>query len=198
MCIPSSPLHLSSSSATVALMSTTYPFHLSIYTTHETSGFSHQYSWRNCLVLHGVPDDVNAERAVLDICNNKLGIAIGHVYIDRTVRLSAPDSSDHKDGARPQPIIVKCTSYRARQDVFMAKRRLKGTKVMFMENLTKRRIYLLNRAKSLCSFIAAWTSNGRIICFLAKGGQNPSTLSKISETSSLTNNPTERTDSLLL
>ena len=60
--------------------------------------------------------------------------------IDRAHRLGTPDSNVRKDGARPQPIIVKFTSYRARQDVFMAKRRLKGTKVVITENLTRRRI----------------------------------------------------------
>ena len=128
-----------------------------------------QYSRRNCLVLHGVPSDVNAERAVLDLCNTKLGIAIGPDCIDRTHRLGAPDSSAHNEGARPQPIIVKFTSYRARQDVFMAKRRLKGTKVVITENLTKRRIELLNRAKGLRNVNAAWTSDGRIICLLGNG-----------------------------
>ena len=56
---------------------------------------------------------MNAERAVLDLCNTKLGIAIGPDCIDRTHRLGAPDSSAHNEGARPQPIIVKFTSYRA-------------------------------------------------------------------------------------
>ena len=46
-----------------------------------------QYSRRNCLVLQGVPSDVNAELAVLDLCNTKLGIAIGPDCIDRTNRL---------------------------------------------------------------------------------------------------------------
>ena len=113
--------------------------------------------------------DVNAERAVLDLCNTKLGIAIGPDCIDRTHRLGAPDSSAHNEGARPQPIIVKFTSYRARQDVFMAKRRLKGTKVVITENLTKRRFELLNRAKGLRNVNAAWTSDGRIICLLGNG-----------------------------
>ena len=128
-----------------------------------------QYSRRNCLVMHGVPNDVNAEHAVLDLCNNKLGIAIGPECIDRAHRLGTPDSTVRKDGARPQPIIVKFTSYRARQDVFMAKRRLKGTKVVITENLTRRRIDLLNRAKGLQSVNAAWTSDGRIICLLGNG-----------------------------
>ena len=95
---------------------------------------------------------------MLDLCNNKLGIAIGPECIDRAHRLGTPDSTVHKDGARPQPIIVKLTSYRARQDVFMAKRRLKGTKVVITENLTRRRIDLLNRAKGLQSVNAAWTA----------------------------------------
>ena len=53
---------------------------------------------------------------MLDICNNKLGIAIGPDYIGCPLRLGAPDSSDHNDGARYQPIIVKFTAYRAHHD----------------------------------------------------------------------------------
>ena len=51
----------------------------------------------------------------------------------------------------------------------MAKRRLKGTKVVITENLTKRRIDLLNRAKGLRNVNAVWTSDGRIICLLGNG-----------------------------
>ena len=50
----------------------------------------------------------------------------------------------------------------------MAKRRLKGTKVVITE-LTKRRIDLLNRAKGLRNVNTAWTSDGRIICLLGNG-----------------------------
>ena len=41
---------------------------------------------------------------------------------------------------------------------------------MRTENLTKRWIDLLNRAKGLRSINVAWTSDGRIICLLGNGG----------------------------
>ena len=132
--------------------------------TSEIDTLEQNSRW-NCLVLHGVPNDVNAVHAMLDLCNNKLGIAIGPECIDRTHRLGAPESSNH--------------------NVFMAKRRLKGKKVVITENLTTRRIDLLNRAKGLRTVNATWTSDGRIMCLLGTG-QKVSIYSEQDQRSSLT------------
>ena len=64
---------------------------------------------------------------------------------------------------------MKFTSYRAHQDVFTDKRRLKGTNVVITDNLTKRRIELLNRAKGMRNVNAAWTYDGCILCLIANG-----------------------------
>ena len=103
-----------------------------------------QYSRRNCLIVHGVPDTADPVTAVLDIFNNKLGV---------------PN----------RPIIVKLTSYQVQQNVFSGKWRLKGTKLLITENLTRCRSELLNKAKTLNNVTATWMSDGRIVCLLSSG-----------------------------
>ena len=85
-----------------------------------------QYSRRNCLIVHGVPDTADPVTAVLDIINNKLSVPNRCESIDRFHRLGSPSNS------RLRPIIVKFTSYQARQKVFSGKRRLKGTKLLIL------------------------------------------------------------------
>lgn len=125
-----------------------------------------QYSRRNCLIVHGVPDTADPVTAVLDIINNKLGVPNGCKSIDRCHRLGMSANSSN---SRPRPITVKFTSYQVRQKVFSGKRRLKGTKLLITENLTRRRSELLNKAKTLNNVTATWTSDGRIVCLLSSG-----------------------------
>lgn len=125
-----------------------------------------QYSRRNCLIVHGVPDTTDPESAVLDIFTNKLGVSIGRETIDRCHRLG---TSANSSTSRPRAVIVKFTTYQARQKVFSMKRQLKGTKLLITENLTRRRNELLSKAKSLPNVTATWTSDGRIVCLLASG-----------------------------
>ena len=64
---------------------------------------------------------------------------------------------------------MKFTSYETRRRVFTAKRKLKGTKLVVTENLTKRRSELLRKVRSFDNVECAWTIDGRIICLLADG-----------------------------
>ena len=125
-----------------------------------------QYSRRNCLIVHGIPDTADPETAVLAIINNKLGVPNGCESIDRCRQLG---TSANSTNSRPRPIIVKFTSYQARQKVFSGKWRLKGTKLLIHEYLTRRRSELLNKAKTLNNVTATWTSDNRIVCLLSSG-----------------------------
>ena len=84
--------------------------------------------WRNCLLLHGVPESIED--------TTQAAITVGTAIADT-------------DSYRPHPIIVKFTSYETRRRVFTAKRKLKGTKLVVTENLTKRRSELLKKVRSL-------------------------------------------------
>ena len=79
-----------------------------------------QYSRRNCLLLHGVPESSkDTTEAAIVVFNSRLDLNINNEHIDRSHRLGQPRSDTDSD--RPRPIIVKFTSYETRRRVFTAK-----------------------------------------------------------------------------
>ena len=125
-----------------------------------------QYSRRNCLVVHGIPETKeHTGVAVLQVFNDQLNVRVTPHCIDRSHRLGRFQPSSNKS----RPVIVKFVSYETRHQVFSAKRRLKGTKLVITENLTKRRSELLNRTRTQPDVTCAWTTDGRIICPLQNG-----------------------------
>ena len=77
--------------------------------------------------------------------------------------------TDDDNNTRPRPIIVKFRSYETRRRVFSAKRKLKGSKVVVTENLTKRRSELYKKVRALSNVQCAWTIDGRIVCLPDNG-----------------------------
>ena len=133
-----------------------------------------QYSRRNCLLFHGVPEtdadtsSADTTESVISLCQGKLDVNVSRELIDRSHRLGqrhVGPSGEYK----PRPIIVKFRSYETRRLVFSAKRRLKGTKFVVTENLTRRRNDLLKKVRSLDTVSCAWTTDGRIVCLLEDG-----------------------------
>ena len=73
---------------------------------HDKNDAQEQYSLRNCLLLHGVPEtQVDTDNAVLSVANEKLGLNLTRDYIDRSQRLSYGTSN-----GKPRRIIVKLTA----------------------------------------------------------------------------------------
>ena len=130
-----------------------------------------QYSRRNCLLFHGVPEtDADTTDSVISLCQGKLEVNLTRELVDRSHRLGqrhVGPSGNYK----PRPIIdiVKFRSYETRSSVFSAKRRLKGTKFVVTENLTRRRNDLLKKVRLLDAVSCAWTTHGRIVCLLGDG-----------------------------
>ena len=128
-----------------------------------------QYSRRNCLLFHGVPEtDADTTDSVISLCQGKLDVNVTCELVDRSHRLGqrhVGPSGEYK----PRPIIVKFRSYEMRSSVFSTKRRLKGTKYVVTENLTRRRNDLLKKVRSLDTVSCAWTTDGRIVCLLGDG-----------------------------
>ena len=90
-----------------------------------------QYSRRNCLLLHGVPESSNdTTEAAITVFKDNLELNITNELIDRSHRLGQLRADTDSDSDRPRPIIVKFTSYETRRRVFTAKRKLKGTKLV--------------------------------------------------------------------
>ena len=124
-----------------------------------------QYSRRNCLLLHGVPEtEADTTAAALHIIDQHLDIKLPSDAIDRSHRLGRTTGE-----GKPRPIIMKFVSYQDRRAVFGRKKNLKGTKIVLTENLTKRRAELLGKARAKAGVKATWTADGRIICLLEDG-----------------------------
>ena len=98
---------------------------------HDENDAQEQYSRRNRLLLHGVPE-VDTDNAVLSVANEKLGLNLTRDCIDRSHRLGQAQSTSN---GKTRPIMVKLTSYDTRRKIFGAKRQLKGTRLAITENL---------------------------------------------------------------
>ena len=123
-----------------------------------------QYSRRNCLLLHGVPESKGEDTTATSIqqLNGKLKCSLTKELIDRSHRLGKPKSGED---AKPRPIIIKFVSYSTRSIIFRSKRKLKASPLLITESLTTRRMELLRKAQAQVrdnKLKGTWTQDGRI------------------------------------
>ena len=122
-----------------------------------------QYSRRNCLIVHGIPEKEgeSTDALIKDLCSKKLKVQLEGNEIDRSHRLGA------KKG-KVRGIIVKLTNYRVRDRIYQARKMLRNTEeenpVYIQESLTKLRGELFWEIKSNYKQIVKniWTQDGRI------------------------------------
>lgn len=124
-----------------------------------------QYSRRNCLLIHGVPETTTEDTTdvVIQLFRDKLKVNIDTSTIDRCHRVGKPHrtvAEATKQGKRA--IIVKFISYQHRLQVFRAKRALKNSPVVITESLTTQRQQLLKAAKDKFGPRNCWTYDGKI------------------------------------
>ena len=147
-----------------------------------------QYSRRSCIRIFGLQErkGENTDTLAADIIRSKLGVSLDPMKdIDRSHRTgsvrdaSSPSTMVHpSEGAsnrksHPRPIIVKLSSYRKRREIIANRRKLKGTGVVIVEDLTLKNQKLLSMARSVENVKSAWSSDGRIIALVAaSGGKN--------------------------
>lgn len=131
---------------------------------------SEQYSRRNSLRISGIPETVNedTDQVVLHVAET-VGVNILPSEIDRSHRLGKPGNRQTRD------ILVKFTTYRARERVMKNRRDLKTSElkgVFVNEDLTKIRSKLLFEARKCAKtkhLLGAWSSDGRILVKDKKG-----------------------------
>ena len=99
---------------------------------------------------------------VRDVAQKWLNVELDIRSIDRSHRLGK--KTLHR---KPRPIIVKLCNYHDKEKMYQAKKNLKGTKIMIVESLTKRRFELLKCAKEAFGATNVWTIDGKI--FTNKG-----------------------------
>jgi len=112
----------------------------------KSSDDQEQYSRRSCLRIKGIKKEQGktSEKCVekvLDICND-LNVGITEHAIDRV----------HRIGKNRELMIVKFTSFKYRTAVY--RNRKKSDKVKIHLYLTKKRLNLLNEAKSMITDIS--------------------------------------------
>ena len=117
-----------------------------------------QYSRRNCLLLHNIPEtsNENTDDLVIKTVNEELLEAITINEIDRSHRLGKSQAG------KIRPVIVKFARYHTRNKIFRKKKLLKGKQVSITESLTKRRMAELKEAREKHGFHDVWTSDGKI------------------------------------
>jgi hypothetical protein len=136
------------------------------------------YGRRDNLIIAGVPlssfsealttgstnqpeNSRDTEKAVLRLCNEQLQVLVGPSDISIAHRLPAK-TKDHCP-----LIIVKFTSRKVREEVFRAKKQLKGinNKVYINEDLTKTASNLFRIARDMVrkhDIFSAWTNSGAV------------------------------------
>ena len=127
-----------------------------------------QYGRRNAVrITNGWPetDDENTDELVLKITNKFMGLDIKPDQISRSHRVGRYNPQ----GQTPRAILVKFTSYRIRESVYKARKKLRRHKdareIYINEDLTKMRAQLSAKARRLKAdkwILDAWTYDGRI------------------------------------
>ena len=132
-----------------------------------------QYSRRNCLLFAGIveKDDENTDQLIMDTCREGMEIELSLQDIDRSHRIGMktqrevppePEENGQVKHQKVRPITVKFTSYRRHQQVFSAKKNLKGKHVGISENLTKIREKIFNLARDVVGYNNVWSQDGKI------------------------------------
>ena len=120
-----------------------------------------QYSSRECIVMHGIPEgkkDENTDQLFVKEINTRLNENISVSDLDRTHRLGKPGGG--RKG--PRPIIAKLIRYNDKARIFGKKRLLRGTRIMLTERLTQRRSVFFRYAREKFGGFNCWTRDGDI------------------------------------
>ena len=120
-----------------------------------------QYSRRNSILIHGLPEvkGEDTDSLVMKTAKEKMGLDISSAHIDRTHRLGATPIKSGK----ARPVIIKFVRYNDQKRIYENKKLLKGTKVSIAESLTAQRVLKLKKSKEKYGFENIWSNDGRII-----------------------------------
>ena len=103
-----------------------------------------QYSRRNSLLIHGLPEskNKNTDLLAMEAIETKMNIKITDNDIDRTYRIGKP-----KNNSKPRSVIIKFARYNDRKKIFSSKKLLKDWGVSITESFTAFRMKKLNNAR---------------------------------------------------
>ena len=100
-----------------------------------------QYSRRNCLLFHGIPESENesTDELVQTFLMQNFEIHISHYDLDRSHRLKTSRPSKY-----PWPIIVKFLQHNLKNFIYSQKNLLHKTGYLITESLTKKRLGIIS------------------------------------------------------
>ena len=98
-------------------------------------------------------------------------------HVKGSSSLISSESLPINSQSRHRPILVKFATYRARQAVLRARRKLKNSGISIAEDLTFSNYKLLRAAREANKATAAWSQDGRI--FVALPASNGKTAKKL-------------------
>lgn len=127
-----------------------------------------QYSRRWNLRVYRVPEREgetvdDCRKKVSDIFTRELGVETKLDDITIAHRAGRPSSE------KARPILVQFLDRKKRDEVFSARRALRGKKIVIGEDLTPDNYKLLNDAFKHSGTMATWSSNGKILAKLKNG-----------------------------
>ncbi|KAK3929287.1 Glycine amidinotransferase, mitochondrial [Frankliniella fusca] len=127
------------------------------------------------LRIFGVKEEEgeNTDTLVLDVAAKLDLCSISKTHISRSHRVGK------KSADKPRAIIVKFVSYATRQEIFMAKKKLKGSGISIREDLTSIRQAILTKAYD--NFDEVWSQGGVIIIKDGKKFHRIRTMKKLDE-----------------
>lgn len=133
-----------------------------------------QYSRRNCIVLHRVPESPSEcpRREAIRLFQEEMGVTVQIDSIDRAHRLRSQKTTPEAVSRGNRPLIVKFTSYAIRDSVFKNKKKLKGKNYSITESLTQKRLKLLKQAAETHGKRNVWTMDGKIVILGSDGKKN--------------------------
>lgn len=136
-----------------------------------------QYHRRANLRFYGIEETAkeSTDDIVVGLCREKLGVELPKSAVSRSHRVGR-QPGPAADGRRlHRPIIVRFVSYRDRQQVFNAKKRLKGSGVVIREDLTVRRAEVYREAVTRYGPRNTWTQDGRVLWVDQQGSRGGAT-----------------------
>ena len=109
-----------------------------------------QYSRRNCLIVHGIPETPqpeNTDQKITEAAKQHLGIELRPEALDRSHRIGPRLDKTGKPRARP--LVVKFVDYNSRAAFYRLRAKFKGSNIYVHESLTQERQGWLTMAISV-------------------------------------------------
>ncbi|KAI5637408.1 hypothetical protein NE865_09839 [Phthorimaea operculella] len=121
----------------------------------------------NILLLHGLleKDDEDLTQHFTSICNNQLQLA----SITADSFTACHRIGRNMSAEKPRPVLIRFSHSKSRQEIWLAKSKLKGTGLTLSEFLTPARHALFLEARKALGVKGCWTMDGRIVAICPDG-----------------------------